>query len=233
MPKSEKQTRKRWTKEEIELLRKYYGTMTREELRDKYLPNRTIPTIAQKARELKLTRQTPPWTDAENTKLMQGWTEFPKDRILKSLPGRTWTQCRNQVNKLKTEGKWTPTERRNYADIEPAEHKRRSDLYNMSLKEKMGLTGGTSVLSFKNNKLAKNNKTGVRGVSKTKSGKFTAYIRFQGKLKYLGVFDSLEDAKMARENAFSDLLDQINMAATAIGVVVKDQSENAELLTKR
>ena len=77
----------------------------------------------------------------------------------------------------------------------------------------MGLKQGTSIKSFQNNKIAKNNKTGVRGVSRTKSGKFTAYIRFQGKLTYLGSFSSLDDAKSAREDALKELKPEIDKIA--------------------
>lgn len=205
--------KKRWTKDEIELLKEHYGNMSREELHKKYLPERTIPTIAQKAKALGLTRQYIQWSADEEKTLADNWTIMPRERLLRMLPGRTWTQCRNQVNKMKVEGRWPDQERRNYAAIEPEERKRRSEFYNSSLKYKMGIAGGTSVNSFQNNKLAKNNKTGVRGVSRTKSGKFTAYIRFQGKLKYLGSFSDLEDAKQARLEALKDLQPEINRIA--------------------
>ena len=222
--------KQRWTEEEIEILKRYYGKMRREELQAKYLPNRTIPTIAQKAKALGLTRNTPPWSEEENKILMSGWTLMPKNRLLNMLPGRTWTQCRNQVNKLKTEGKWTEKERRNYAAIEPEERKRRSEFYQKSLKYKMGIGGGTSVKSFQNNTIAKNNKTGVRGVSKTKSGKFAAYVRFQGKLKYLGTFSTLEDAKIAREEAIKELQPEINEIAVAI---LREEEATSKLVARR
>lgn len=208
--------RQKWTEQEIEILKQHYGTMPRKELQKQYLPNRSIPTIAQKAKSLNLTYVFQPWSDDENKILMENWTIMPKKRLLNMLSGRTWTQCRNQVNKLKQAGKWIPQERRNYAAIEPEEQKRRSEFYNQSLRYKMGLGFGTSVKSFQNNRIASNNKTGVRGVSKTKNGKFVAYIRFQGKLKYLGTFSDLEDAKNAREDAMKDLQSDIDEIAAKL-----------------
>lgn len=206
-------SRQRWTEEELNILRQYYGTMSRKKLQETHLPNRTVATIAQKANAMGLGKEYIPWSEDENQILMTNWTLLPKKRLLGLLPNRTWTQCHNQVNKLKTEGRWPNTERRNYAAIEPEERKRRSEFYNTSLRYKMGLKQGTSVKSFQNNKIAKNNKTGVRGVSRTKSGKFTAYIRFQGKLTYLGSFSSLDDAKSAREDALKELKPEIDKIA--------------------
>lgn len=209
-------TKSRWTNEELEILRQHYGKMPQKEIQRTYLPNRSVPTITQKAKALGLTRKYIPWSEEENKILINNWTMLPKNRLLGLLPGRNWTQCRNQVNKLKIAGQWPHSERRNYAAIEPEERKRRSEFYNTSLRYKMGLGKGTSVKSFQNNRLAKNNKSGVRGVSQTKSGKFAAYIRFQGKLKYLGTFPSLEDAKIAREEALKELQPEIDRIAAEI-----------------
>lgn len=46
-----------------------------------------------------------------------------------------------------------------------------------------------------------NSKTGVYGVNLTKNNKYTVRIRYKGKKLYIGVFDSLEEAKQAREKA--------------------------------
>lgn len=215
--------RRKWTDPELHVLKERYGTMSRKELQEKYLPDRTLQTIAQKAMELGLTRGYVPWSDKENECLMQGWAELPRDRLLGLLPGRTWTQCRNQVKKLKTAGVWPSGTKRNYAAIEPEERKRRSELYETSLRYKMGLGHGTSVKSFQNNKIPKNNKTGVRGVSRTKSGKFTAYVRFQGKLRYLGTFPSLEDAAAARDDAIKELRPEIDRIAGDIAREGRDE----------
>lgn len=205
--------RKAWSEKEVEILKEKYGTMPRKELQETFFPDKTLPAVAQKAVELGITKKFTPWTDAENDVLIRGWTVMPKDRLLRMLPGRTWTQCGNQVKKLKAAGKWPSAERRNYAAIEPEERKRRSDIYDASLRYKMGLDGGTSVRSFTNNRISRNNKTGVRGVSRTKSGKFTAYIRFRGKLRYLGLFPTLDDAAAARADAIRELQPEIDEIA--------------------
>lgn len=220
--------RQKWTDKEIEVLKEHYSTMPRKKLQETYFPNRSIASIAQKAKLIGLAKTFTPWTDDENDILIRNWTQLTKARLLHMLPGRTWGQCRNQVNKLKREGQWQSTERRNYAAIEPEEQKRRSEFYNTSLRYKMGLGCSTSVKSFQNNKVSKNNKTGVRGVSKNKNGKFTAYIRFQGKLIHLGTFPSLEDAKIAREDAMKELQPEINKIALEI---LKDEKAAEEKAT--
>lgn len=45
------------------------------------------------------------------------------------------------------------------------------------------------------------NRTGFRGVSSAKGGKFQADIKINGKSKYLGLFKTLEEAASARMNA--------------------------------
>lgn len=51
------------------------------------------------------------------------------------------------------------------------------------------------------NYCSKTNKTGCRGVSKTKGDKFKAVITANSKRIYLGTFNTLEDAEMAYKNA--------------------------------
>ena len=63
-----------------------------------------------------------------------------------------------------------------------------------------GIHDGTMECSL-TNKPTKSNKTGVRGVTISKSGKFIAKIRYKRKLYYLGTFDTLELAKFARKEA--------------------------------
>jgi len=46
----------------------------------------------------------------------------------------------------------------------------------------------------------KNNKLGIKGVSKHRN-KYTARIEINGKEKYLGFFDTIEEARLAREEA--------------------------------
>ena len=53
-----------------------------------------------------------------------------------------------------------------------------------------------------NKTLFKNNTSGVKGVSWSKQKqKWEAYIKFQGKQFHLGLFDDIEEAKEAREEA--------------------------------
>lgn len=47
----------------------------------------------------------------------------------------------------------------------------------------------------------KNNTTGVKGVSRNKDGRYRAYITLRRKQKHLGVFNTLEEAKLARKEA--------------------------------
>ena len=63
-----------------------------------------------------------------------------------------------------------------------------------------GIHDGTMECSL-TNKPTKANKTGIRGVTISKSGKFIAKIRYKRKLYYLGTFDTLELAKFARKEA--------------------------------
>ena len=50
------------------------------------------------------------------------------------------------------------------------------------------------------------NKLGVRGVWITKSGKYVAGIRVAGKKRYLGLFDTVEEASVAYTRAAKDAL---------------------------
>ena len=63
-----------------------------------------------------------------------------------------------------------------------------------------GIHDGTMECSL-TNKPTKANKTGIRGVTISQSGKFIAKIRYKRKLYYLGTFDTLELAKFARKEA--------------------------------
>lgn len=61
---------------------------------------------------------------------------------------------------------------------------------------------GTSVLAIQNRALNKNNTTGVNGVTfKQRKNKYYAYIYFKRKQYYLGLYENLEDAAVARKKA--------------------------------
>lgn len=67
---------------------------------------------------------------------------------------------------------------------------------------------GTNLYSLKQ-KTSKNSTTGIKGVSYTKNGKYRAYINLKRKQKHLGVFDTLEEAKKAREEAEKEIFDPL------------------------
>jgi hypothetical protein len=60
--------------------------------------------------------------------------------------------------------------------------------------------------------IAKNNSSGVRGVYKNKrTDRWCAQITFQGKTKYLGSFETLQEARLARERGeeiYEDFLER-------------------------
>lgn len=57
----------------------------------------------------------------------------------------------------------------------------------------------TNTQNVYNGKLKNTNTLGRRGVNRTPSGKFQAVIRVNGDRKYLGTFDTIEDASNAYE----------------------------------
>lgn len=59
----------------------------------------------------------------------------------------------------------------------------------------------TSVRSRTGGKINKNSDTKINGVSKTKLGRYRAYINFRRKQYHLGVYDTLEEAAAARKEA--------------------------------
>lgn len=61
---------------------------------------------------------------------------------------------------------------------------------------------GTSLDAIKpDRKVNSNSKTGYKGVSKMRSGRYRAYINFKRKHYHLGTYDKIEDAIRAREAA--------------------------------
>ncbi|MDO4432000.1 MAG: AP2 domain-containing protein [Aerococcaceae bacterium] len=59
---------------------------------------------------------------------------------------------------------------------------------------------GTNTISF-NQKVSKNSKTGIKGVSKYKSGQYRAYLTIKRKQIHLGIFETMEEAAAARLEA--------------------------------
>lgn len=59
----------------------------------------------------------------------------------------------------------------------------------------------TPIENTTNKALHGRNKTGVTGVCRSKSGRYRAYAKYNGKQVSLGTFDTLEEARMARVEA--------------------------------
>ena len=59
----------------------------------------------------------------------------------------------------------------------------------------------SSAIQVANRRVRNDSTTGISGVTPTKSGKFVAVIKFEGKYHYLGVFSRLADAAAARKAA--------------------------------
>lgn len=72
---------------------------------------------------------------------------------------------------------------------------------------------GTRINALTQN-VSSNSKTGIKGVTKIKDGKYIAYIKFRGKRIHLGTYDDIDEAKKARKKAeemyFKPILDAYN-----------------------
>lgn len=72
---------------------------------------------------------------------------------------------------------------------------------------------GTRINALTQN-VSSNSKTGIKGVAKTKDGKYIARIKFRGKNIHLGTYDDIEEAKKSRKKAeemyFKPILDAYN-----------------------
>ena len=90
-----------------------------------------------------------------------------------------------------------------YRDMGPRPHK------NLTLERKNNDKGyypencywATRTEQMRNTRIPKNNKTGIVGVSRAKTGKYIAIITTNYKNKYLGSFDNIEGATIARKEA--------------------------------
>lgn len=74
---------------------------------------------------------------------------------------------------------------------------------------------GTNIASL-NEGLSKSNKTGYKGVSKMKSGRYRAYITIRGVQKHLGSFDTADEAaetrKIAEKEIYQPIIERYNEA---------------------
>lgn len=72
---------------------------------------------------------------------------------------------------------------------------------------------GTRISALKQ-KVRPNSKTGYKGVSITKNGKYVAYIKLRGKREHLGTYEDIEEAKKARKKAeemyYKPIIDMYN-----------------------
>lgn len=72
---------------------------------------------------------------------------------------------------------------------------------------------GTRISALKQN-VSSNSKTGIKGVSKIKDGKYIAYIKLKGKRKHLGTYEDIEEAEKARKKAeemyYKPIIDMYN-----------------------
>ena len=129
---------KRWTKQEIETLKKIYPTANKEELERTF--NRSISAITFKANNLDLKRQQY-WTKKEEALLRKYYASLP-DNELSELLGRTVASIRNKASRLnlkkhKTASSaqpWTQEEIKKLRQLYPTESKEvLTDTFNRSM----------------------------------------------------------------------------------------------------
>lgn len=65
----------------------------------------------------------------------------------------------------------------------------------------VNLRKSSALENMRNRKMNKNNTSGVNGVEVTSSGKYRVRIKVKGKLLNLGSFDTLDQARVVREEA--------------------------------
>lgn len=105
-----------WTKEEDEILQKYYGKVPNKELREKYLPNRTEQSIRRKASELGITlKENLAWTKEEDKILKKHYGKISNEELRKKyLPNRTlqaiWSRASSLDIGLTKEPDWSEEE---------------------------------------------------------------------------------------------------------------------------
>ncbi len=80
---------------------------------------------------------------------------------------------------------------------------------------------GTCIESIRSRRVSASNQSGIRGVYRNRrTGRWAAQITFQGRTRYLGSFDSLEEAARARaeaEQVFDEFLERHGDAGKAAG----------------
>ena len=78
---------------------------------------------------------------------------------------------------------------------------------------------GTCIESIRSRRVSASNQSGIRGVYRNRrTGRWAAQITFQGRTRYLGSFDSLEEAARAEaEQVFDEFLERHGDAGKAAG----------------
>ena len=80
---------------------------------------------------------------------------------------------------------------------------------------------GTCIESIRSRRVSASNQSGIRGVYRNRrTGRWAAQITFQGRTRYLGSYDSLEEAARARaeaEQVFDEFLERYEGAGKAVG----------------
>ena len=84
--------------------------------------------------------------------------------------------------------------------------KARINLTTLPTWQKLGQRNGTNLSRLRSTRPQKNNACGVRGVSRTPSGMYRAYVYYQGRRVSAGMHSSLDDAKRAVDALRAQLL---------------------------
>lgn len=106
-----------WDKEEIELLKKYYPTTSKDEIL-KLLPKRSWSAITHKVLKFKI-RKIPAWTETEETILKENYSTKTRKELSLSLPQRNWSAIMHRAFRLKL--------KRIYFKGEPARLRNKTD----------------------------------------------------------------------------------------------------------
>ena len=106
IPSCKEYTVRRWTKDEIEILRLYYNSMEDKDLLI-LLPGRTLMGMKHIARKLKLGvnsellfKRGELWTNSEDTILSKNFNLLPNEELMKLLPDRTHCSIKARAQKL-------------------------------------------------------------------------------------------------------------------------------------
>lgn len=105
--KKHRKSMPRWTAEEIELLRRHYGTMPAKQVQAQYLPDRTLKSVEMKAEKLGITAPASyeRWTDDERQTLIDNIHMSTQELQAKFFPNKTYFSiagARLRIKKPKT-----------------------------------------------------------------------------------------------------------------------------------